>query len=118
MSRFVAAAALVAQTASAAELNATRVAEQFEAFKATYGKTYESEEIEAARFNVFSANMERAAELNEDGTAEFGVTKFADLTPQEFKRFLNYVPTMAHNEEDVVVRGVAGGEARGRGRRG
>ena len=37
---------------------------------------------EAARLNIFSANLERAAELNAIGGAEFGVTKFADLTAQ------------------------------------
>ena len=37
------------------------------------------------RYTVFAANLVRAEELNSEGHATFGVTKFADLTAAEFK---------------------------------
>jgi C1A family cysteine protease len=105
MSRLTfAAATLVAQSASAYSYNATDVAIQFDLFKSTYGKTYSSAEEEKIRLQVFAANMETAAELNDDDseTAVFGATKFSDLTPQEFKRFLNYIPLHSKTDDYEV----------------
>ena len=105
MSRFAVAAAIAAAstaTATAASYNSTQVADLFADFKSQYGKTYSAAE-EAARLNIFSANLERAAELNAIGGAEFGVTKFADLTAQEFKRYLTYVPGRYPSEDAKVL---------------
>jgi len=69
--------------------------EQFEAFKTEYGITYESKEAEALRLNIFIDNLKRADELNRDpqDTAEYGVTRFMDLTTAEFsEKYLGYTP--------------------------
>jgi C1A family cysteine protease len=59
----------------------------FEQFKATHGKAYSSEEEHAYRFSVFKQNIALTELLNEgeDGTP-YGVTKFSDLTRDEFKQ--------------------------------
>ena len=64
----------------------------FDAFKARYGKVYASPEEEAARAAVFAANT-AALHTSKDG-ATLGVTKFSDLTPDEFSaRFLGLRPS-------------------------
>ena len=61
----------------------------FHEFKRTHGKSYASEEEEARKFQVFVANLHLADARNEaerlnGGTAVHGVTKFSDITPEEF----------------------------------
>nr|ACX54787.2 cysteine protease [Arachis diogoi] len=59
----------------------------FTTFKTKFGKSYATQEEHDYRFGVFRANLRRAklhAKL--DPSAEHGVTKFSDLTPEEFKR--------------------------------
>lgn len=64
----------------------------FDAFKARYGKVYASPEEEAARAAAFAANT-AALHTSKDG-ATLGVTKFSDLTPDEFSaRFLGLRPS-------------------------
>jgi cathepsin F len=64
---------------------------QFSDFKEKYNKQYATPEEEAARFENFKASIKRAAVRNvAEGSIVFGVTKFSDLTPAEFKaRWLN-----------------------------
>ena len=65
-------------------LNMISHAEHWASFKATYGKQYTVEE-EATRFDIFMANLRRIeAENTAQGQEVQGVTKFADLTPEEF----------------------------------
>ena len=61
----------------------------FHDFKRAHGKSYASEEEEAGKFQVFVANLHLADSRNEaerlnGGTAVHGVTKFFDITPEEF----------------------------------
>lgn len=61
---------------------------QFEDFKKQFGRSYESAEEEEKRFGIFQQSLERAAELNnmqdpEHGSA-FGITRFSDMTQEEF----------------------------------
>ncbi|KAL4440904.1 hypothetical protein ABPG74_009317 [Tetrahymena malaccensis] len=57
----------------------------FQQFKKTYSKSYESKEHESYRFNVFLENIKQADILNgENPSAEFGITQFSDLTKEEF----------------------------------
>lgn len=65
-------------------------------FKAEHNKVYASKEHELNRFNIFQSNLARAAELQRlNPEASFGVTKFSDLHPTEFKRqYLNYRPAV------------------------
>jgi cathepsin F len=58
-------------------------------FKNQFGKTYSSDEEERKRFSIFRDNMIKARKYQsqEQGSAEYGVTKFADLTEEEFRKF-------------------------------
>ena len=65
---------------------------QFNKFVLKYEKKYSSIEEFTARFQTFSANLEKMSSysLTRKSTHKIGVTKFSDLTPQEFKRtYLN-----------------------------
>jgi len=55
-------------------------------FQAKYGKTYASSAERAMRFSIFKANLARARQYNEEnGSPAFGVTKFSDLSADEFR---------------------------------
>jgi hypothetical protein len=49
-----------------------------------YHKTYLTQEEYNSRLSVFRSNLEVAEQLTATGTSTHGVTKFMDLTPQEF----------------------------------
>jgi C1A family cysteine protease len=72
-------------------------------FQKTYGKSYSDVEF-PKRLEIFNANFERVNKLNAEhiligGEAVHGVTKFSDLTPEEFKAtYLTYVP---RNESQI-----------------
>ncbi len=53
-------------------------------FVLQYHKTYLTQEEYNSRMSVFRANLEVAEQLTATGTSTHGVTKFMDLTPQEF----------------------------------
>ena len=60
---------------------------QFGVFKAKFGKTYSTPAEQDYRFRVFEANLRRAKKHQLlDPSAEHGVTRFSDLTPDEFRR--------------------------------
>jgi C1A family cysteine protease len=64
--------------------------EQWEAFKAKYGKAYDGvgAQEESYRYSVFQTNLRRAEEFQRgDSRATYGVTQFSDLTQQEFKKY-------------------------------
>jgi len=65
---------------------ASKAAFLFRQFQVQYEKRYSPAE-EKRRFSIFQANMQRADELNHAhrGRTEFGVTQFADLSPEEFR---------------------------------
>jgi cysteine peptidase B len=59
---------------------------KFEEFILTYTKSYSTAEEKNYRLSVFQSNLEIAQKLDEaDPYADYGVTKFMDLTPEEFK---------------------------------
>ncbi|KAF5402407.1 Cysteine proteinase Cathepsin L [Paragonimus heterotremus] len=65
--------------------------ELYEQFKQDYGKLYTNDDDEK-RFAIFKDNLVRAQtyQMHERGTAEYGVTQFFDLTPEEFAaKYLN-----------------------------
>mmetsp|Transcript_81175 Transcript_81175/g.161929 ORF Transcript_81175/g.161929 Transcript_81175/m.161929 type:complete len:267 (-) Transcript_81175:78-878(-) len=72
----------------------------FEEFKNDFAKTYASEDEEATRFAAFVSNLHlidarNKAEVAAGGTAVHGITKFADLSPEEFKaRYLTSEPNV------------------------
>jgi len=61
--------------------------EDFNAFVAKHNKQY-SDAVELEhRFSVFRANMDKVALLNSEESATYGVTKFADMTEEEFQQY-------------------------------
>jgi C1A family cysteine protease len=89
----------------------------FEEFKSTYGKVYETAELEAMRFNFFLENLVRAERLNEEnGEPAYGVTQFMDLSASEFARtYLNFRPKTGQAAIDrlsmPVEQPIIGGES-------
>nr|KAF6464706.1 cathepsin F [Rousettus aegyptiacus] len=63
-----------------------QVASIFKEFVTTYNRTYETKEEARWRLSVFINNMMRAQKIQalDRGTAQYGVTKFSDLTEEEF----------------------------------
>jgi len=61
----------------------------FEAWKEQYNKAYTSPEEEALRFSNFKLSIDRIAARQALSTsAVFGLTKYSDLSPEEFKSTL------------------------------
>jgi len=58
--------------------------EEFNQFMQKYNKVYTSDEF-STRFENYKATIERIAILNAQGGATFGINKFSDMTPEEFK---------------------------------
>ncbi|KAJ8729142.1 hypothetical protein PYW08_000723 [Mythimna loreyi] len=57
----------------------------FERFIQEHNKQYSNEEEKLSRFAIFIENLEKAFIMNQkSGHAKFGITKFSDLTPEEF----------------------------------
>jgi C1A family cysteine protease len=84
--------------ASASAITITpEIVRAFDNFRVKYGKSYSDEEL-STRLEIFAQNLEMANKLNEEhilvgGTAVFGITKFMDITTEEFQRtYLTYRP--------------------------
>merc|ERR1719181_2737942 len=62
--------------------------DEFEKFKIKFGRVYDSAEEEEKRFAIFQQSLVKAAELNamqdEEHGAAFGVSRFMDMTQDEF----------------------------------
>uniref|UniRef100_A0A1E1WVT6 Putative cathepsin F-like protein n=1 Tax=Tityus obscurus TaxID=1221240 RepID=A0A1E1WVT6_TITOB len=69
----------------------------FEKFIKKYKRSYSDEYEKEKRFKIFRANLKQIKELNsnERGTAIYGVTKFADLNENEFRKHLGFRPDLA-----------------------
>merc|ERR1711970_843059 len=60
---------------------------EFQSFKAKHGKTYGSSKEETTRFAIFKENLEKIEKHNQEGHSwQLGLTKFADLTQEEFTK--------------------------------
>jgi hypothetical protein len=79
----------------------------FDTFGATYGKVYSGPSELAARFKVFSSNVARVAAANSaDPHAQFSpLTRWADMTPEEYAQMHGLLQPVASSEHS----GVAGG---------
>jgi len=68
----------------------------FKNFVKKHKKDYGSTKEYKKRYNIFRQNMAKASMLqeNERGSAKYGVTKFADLTEEEFKRLAGFRPDL------------------------
>jgi C1A family cysteine protease len=62
----------------------------FKNFMEQYGKTYASSDEEVARFAIFVENLKIIDARNaKDSSAQHGITKFADMSSEEFKTIYN-----------------------------
>jgi C1A family cysteine protease len=77
----------------------------FTAWKAQYNKVYSSPEEEALRFANFKLSIDRVESRNaKSSNAVYGLTKFSDLTPEEFKAtYLGSVIPENYDSYDVGV---------------
>jgi len=79
----------------------------FHKFKKDFGKIYPSAEEEATRLAIFAANFKQAELMmaeQEIIKAEFGVTKFMDLTAEEFSHsWKGYTPPEKLEEAPIHV---------------
>lgn len=84
------------------------VALSFSSFQAKYGKSYSSTEEFTKRLGIFADNLNRNVKLNAEhvaagGEEVFGITKFMDLTQEEFKgMYLTAKPNTVADEDRVV----------------
>ncbi|KAM6434384.1 cathepsin F [Liasis olivaceus] len=71
----------------AAENASTHLVSLFKEFLTTFKKSYVDRRETQRRFWIFAENLEKARIIQEldQGTAEYGVTKFSDLTEEEFR---------------------------------
>jgi len=72
----------------------------FEAYKAQYNKQYASPDEEALRFENFKLSMDRIQSRN---SAVFGLTKYSDMSPEEFKSTLLGYNRPESRQENVGV---------------
>ncbi|KPJ10067.1 Putative cysteine proteinase CG12163 [Papilio machaon] len=82
----------------------------FDDFLDTYKPAYASNETEKLRrFEIFRNNVKMIHALNigDAGTARYGVTKFADLTHEEFKtQFLGLKPSLRNQNQIPMTKAV------------
>ncbi|XP_020509048.2 cathepsin F isoform X1 [Labrus bergylta] len=79
---------VVAESASSPfEQEPVELLGKFKEFMVKYNKVYSSEEETNRRLRIFHENMKTADTLQslDQGSAEYGVTKFSDLTEEEFR---------------------------------
>ena len=80
----------------------------FHEFKSKHGKSYASIEEENVKFGVFLKKLELIDARNEEerkkgGSAVHGITKFSDLTEEEFKqKYLKVIRPKAFKERKVA----------------
>ena len=74
-------------TASALNLSHEEIEQKFTTFKQEHKKTYATQEEHVHRFSVFMDTLKLIEERNaaEQGSATHGITRFADLTQEEFR---------------------------------
>ncbi|XP_007518834.1 cathepsin F [Erinaceus europaeus] len=81
-----------------------KVASAFKDFVITYNRTYETKEEAQWRLTVFTTNLMRAQKIQalDRGTAQYGVTKFSDLTEEEFRTI--YLNPLLKEEPSTKMR--------------
>lgn len=78
--------------------------ESWRIFKDSYGKKYNSQE-EKKRYLIFVRNMAKIPELKlANPLAEFGITKFSDLTEEEFMVYHNAEEYYRTVDQNVIER--------------
>ncbi len=82
---------------------------EFLKYVAKYGKSYGTKEEFEFRAEAFKKTLAALSEENSknDNTFRFGVNKFADWTPSEFKRILSYKPLRGSKTAAVPAENVS-----------
>ena len=92
-------------------------------FKSDHSKAYGSPAEEKHRFETFLQTLKRVDHLNQEafskgGNTVFGITKFSDLSPDEFKRMHSSSPSpdlrklkVSNSSAEVNFRGLSNGPA-------
>jgi len=106
MSQSLLALALLVATISAAptSLDEVTLANSFNEYVVAFNKTYVEEEI-GRRFEAFKINLQQINTDNElEGSEVYGLTKFSDIHPDEFRaRFLTFKRDPANDRNNVPV---------------
>jgi len=80
----------------------SQINEQFARYIAQYGKRYANQEEYQIRLRNFEASLERSAALNaKSKKATFGITKFSDMSTQEFKDKILMKNPITERKSDV-----------------
>ncbi|KAL6073484.1 Cysteine protease1 [Balamuthia mandrillaris] len=88
----------VSQVAAFVEDGDAMAISLFKGFMGNHKKQYATREEFNYRLSVFKGNMEVAKKLQKLNPAgSYGVTKFSDLTPDEFKKF-HLMPSFSHED--------------------
>jgi len=83
---------------AASPLHSDPARQEFIAFQHKYGKVYANSEDFEMRFSIFKSNVARAGKLQQkDPLTKYGVTKFMDMTPDEFKNIVLMKRTIPNN---------------------
>jgi cysteine peptidase B len=106
MFKLLGVAAVLAIAAAADPLNISHSTQLFNQFKKTFNRTYTSVNEENLRFTNFRASMVRVNEGNAERKARGvdetqGITKFSDLSQQEFRS--QYLTYKSRTEAAVAV---------------
>jgi len=81
-----------------AQLHSDPARQQFIEFQHKYGKVYADAVEFNMRYNIFKANLAKATKMQEkDAHAKWGVTKFMDMTSDEFKNIILMKKTIPTN---------------------
>uniref|UniRef100_A0A3B4A0Q6 Cathepsin F n=1 Tax=Periophthalmus magnuspinnatus TaxID=409849 RepID=A0A3B4A0Q6_9GOBI len=77
---------LMVELVEPVQVESLKLLGQFKEFMAKYNKDYSTQEEADRRLKIFSENLKTAEKLQslDQGSAEYGVTKFSDLTEEEF----------------------------------
>ena len=98
-----AAATMATTSALSTEASNYLLADRFEAFKKDHGKVYETEEEHAKRLKIFEENINEVAKKNALNNVH-GITRFSDLTQDEFKFFLGVDHTIKPDPNAPILR--------------
>jgi cathepsin F len=95
-----------AAVCSALPKSDSEIKKQFLAFQTKFNKTYATSEEFLNRYTIFKTNLAKADELNrrETGTATYGVTKFSDLSEEEFRRQYLMSKSLHSNVQSLYTR--------------
>jgi len=76
--------------------------DMFLAFKLEFGKEYATQQEEQMRYKIFVQNLQKIQLLNSREEATYGITRFADLTEEQFASQYRIGVNLPNNWEQVM----------------